>query len=125
MSCNSFKWQVNERSGCTVMGYIQGYDAAAIVQDDITSIAYHVVDVRIPNTTVGSGPLDKTVVVFNTLQTDARWTIDSTGYNFAWEAPVTIVPNGGRTYQVELEFTPASGAVYRDKVLLETCQYYG
>ena len=107
------------------MGYVQGHDGAAITQSDITSIAYSVVDIRKPSVTVASGSLDETEVVYDTLQTDARWTKDDTGYNFAWAAPITIVPEGGKTYQVEVEFTPASGAVYRRKWLLETCEYHG
>ena len=125
MSCLDVRWHVPERSGCTLMGYVQGHDAAAITQSDITSIAYHVVDVRKPSVTVASGSLDKANVVYDTLQTDARWTKDSTGYNFAWAAEVTLVPEGGKTYQVEVEFTPTSGAVYRRRWLLETCEYHG
>ena len=125
MGCLSVRWNVPERSGCTIMGYIQGHDGAAITKSDVSSIAYTVIDVRRPSVTVESGALTVGTVVYDTLQTDARWTKDSTGYNFAWAAPVTIVPEGGKTYQVEIEFTPASGAVYRYMVLLETCEFYG
>ena len=48
-------------------------------------------------------------VIFDTLQTDARWTEDSTGYNFKQRIAGTSFSTGGSTYRVEYEFTGAGG----------------
>ena len=65
-------------------------------------------------------------VMFDSLQTsDDRWTVDSTGFNFAWAAPATIVPDGGKTYHVQLTITPASGGVIKELFKLVTRHVYG
>lgn len=49
-------------------------------------------------------------VIFDTLQTDDRWTKDSTGYNFRYDAAASFLPSGGdKTYIIRLTCTPASG----------------
>ena len=105
------KSEAIEDSGHSVMNRITGNSAANITQADITSIAYTVHDTLTGEQTV-SGTLSKTTVIFDTLQTDARWTKDSTGYNFRYDIPASELPNGDRTYRFEIVFTPASGAVF-------------
>lgn len=101
---------VFEDSGCYLMARIVGNNAANIVQVDITSIALTVTE------TGGDAgtPAAVTVatVIFNTLQTDARWTVDATGYNFRYEVPAATLANGGKVYVFEFKFTPASGPVF-------------
>lgn len=101
---------VFEDSGVSLMARIQGNDAANVQQADITSIKRSVYD---GETIIG---LDVTLtlvdVVFDTLQTDARWTFDSTGYNFKDDVVATVFPVGDKVYRVEYKFTPASGAVF-------------
>ncbi len=65
-----------EDSGHSVMARITGNAATNIVQADITSIAYTVHDLKTGEETVSAGSLSKSTVVFNALQTDARWTVD-------------------------------------------------
>ena len=98
-----------EDSGHSVMARVTGNDAANITQSDITSIAYTVHDLKTGEQTVTGGTLAKTTVVFDSLQTDARWTADSTGYNFRYDIPASELPNGDREYKFEIVFTPASG----------------
>lgn len=84
-----------------------------VVQADISSIAYSVFDLVTRTADVISGTsLTVSAVIFDTLQTDARWSTDSTGYNFRWTVPATAFPTGGRSYRVEFKFTPASGQVF-------------
>lgn len=56
-------------------------------------------------TEITSGTLTATAVVFDTLQTDAAWTQDSTGYNFAFTVPAAAFATVGFA-RVEFEFTP-------------------
>jgi len=55
-------------------------------------------------------------VVWDALQTDARWTVDTTGYNFA--ATIDISTNAafavrGTKYLVEFVFTPPTGQAFK------------
>lgn len=100
-----------EDAGVTFLARIKGNDGSNITQASLSSIAYTVTDMADASTVI-SGTLTISAVVFDALQTGARWTVDSTGYNFLWAAPATLAPTGGRKYRVELLFTPASGAVF-------------
>ena len=99
-----------EDAGFTVLARVMGEGNTAITQATVSSIAYTVTD-----TTDGgvssSGSLDKATTVFDTLQTDARWTKDSIGYNFRTHIPAAAVPEGDRLYQVEILFTLDGGTV--------------
>ena len=101
-----------EDSGISLMARITGTDAANIAQSDVSSIAYSVFDSNDYSTAVSTGALTVSNVVFNSLQTDARWTTDSTGYNFRWDMPASILTVGDRVYRVEITITPSSGEVY-------------
>lgn len=77
------------------------------VQADVTSIVRKVFDLAsdTPTTAIATDTLTVANVVFDTLQTDARWTKDSTGYNFRDRIAGTNFPTGGHTYRVEYFFT--------------------
>ena len=50
--------------------------------------------------------------VFDALQNDSLWTVDSTGYNFRHEVDVSTneaFPQAGVSYQVRYELTPMTG----------------
>ena len=116
---------VYEGAPGTVLCYVTGHDGAVITQASTSSIAYSVVDVRRPNTVVASGTIVVADTVFDSLQTsDARWTVDDTGFNFAWAQPAAIVPDGGKTYQVEITFTPATGSAIPYPYRLKTHEIY-
>lgn len=102
-----------EDGGYTMMSRILGASASAIVQADISSISISVFDLDNSNSTAQAATaLTVSSVVFNTLQTDARWTKDSTGYNFRYTIPASTFATGEHNYLAEVKFTPASGEVF-------------
>mgnify|MGYP000105578392 CR=1 FL=1 len=107
-----FRYSVWEDTGHSLMARIIGDDAANIQQSDISSIAYSVFDLSDTATVVTSGSLTVSNVIFDTLQTDARWDADSTGYNFRWDIPASLFPTGGKDYRIEIAFTPTGGEVF-------------
>jgi hypothetical protein len=98
-----------EDSSVVVMARVLATDRQFAVQADVSAIALKVADF-----TTAEETHDATLVVadtvFNTLQTDARWTVDSTGYNFRYTVPYTAFPTGDRTYRIEALFVLSDGA---------------
>lgn len=82
---------------------------ANVKQADITSITYTVIDSG--GATPNSGTLTVADVIFDTLQTDSRWTEDATGYNFRHTVPAAGFDAAG-TFQIKYIFTPASGSPF-------------
>lgn len=78
-----------------------------ITQSGISAATYTVI---FSDGTVEANAVALTVsaVVFNTLQTDARWTVDSTGYNLLFTVPAACFPNAG-DYTVRCDLTPSGG----------------
>ena len=111
------KATVWEDGGAALMARVVGNSATAITQAAITSISYSVFDLSgtTPNTAItGYSAVSLTVadVVYDTLQTDARWTADSTGYNFRHDIAAAVFATGGHRYRIEYKFTPATGSVF-------------
>ena len=99
-----------EDSGVTILSRIVGDDALPIVKADLTSITYKVFDLTSddPSVIINSGTPNITTDIFDTLQTDARWTTDATGYNFKHTLPAVAFPDGNARYRVEYKFQPVS-----------------
>lgn len=97
-----------------------------ITQSGITSIAY---TVHQPSSATaisgGTGTLDKTVVVFDRLQTnedDARFTATGAGFNFRWSVAPSLTPTAGLTYRyrVKIVYTDGSTAyIVRDRSAID------
>lgn len=100
---------VFEDSALYLMGRGKGPGGAYMLQADIQSIDLKVFEQGKPGTVIDTQTLTVSQVVFDTLQTDARWTKDATGYNFRYQTLVTQLPDGGKTYVFEFKFTPAGG----------------
>lgn len=110
-----------KNGSATLMARIVGAAGANIAQADIATIHYSVylLDDQDPdNRTPVDGHSQITLpvyqVVFNSLQTDARWTVDTIGYNFRHVLDVSVYPafaTADRKYLVEYALTPLVGQV--------------
>lgn len=108
------KGSVWEDGGATILARVTGNAGAAITQASLTSITCKVFDLdgTTPDTAITTPTITVSTAVYDTLQTDARWTVDSTGYNFIDALAATNFPTGDHLYRVEYKFTPTSGAVF-------------
>lgn len=103
-----------EGADLVVMARIKGLDALYINQVSISTVAVKVFDMKDPDRAQIGATYSPSVAstVFDTLQTDARWTKDRTGYNFRVTVAGAYFPAGDRPYRVEIVFTPVSGAPF-------------
>ena len=105
----------------TCLARVVGEDATVISQATISTATYSVFllddddpDSRTVVTGHNGASLVVASIIFNSLQTDARWTADSTGYNFRHTVDVSsnnAFAVAGRNYLVEYLLMPASGQV--------------
>lgn len=106
------------RSGTVLMARIIGANAALITQASLSAIAFLLRDI-----TAQSSGTQRTLtiadVVYDSLQTGAGWTEDSSGYNFRYTIPASDISwtpsldSAGNPiahqFQADVRFTPASG----------------
>ena len=111
MSNTPTRATIYEDTGATCMARIVGADSTAITQSTTSAITLAVFK---NSSTVATYTASLTVadVVFDALQTDGRWTKDSTGYNFRYAVIASVFDDGDATYTVEFKFTPTSGSQY-------------
>lgn len=112
---------VHKGATTTILARIVDNAAANVTQSAITSGTYSIfllddddVDVRTAIANHQDVSLTVASVIFDTLQTDARWTVDATGYNFRHTIDVSTneaFTIAGRNYLVEYLLTPTSGQV--------------
>ncbi len=110
-----------KNGSATMMARIVGADGGNITQADIATIHYsiYLLDDQDPDSrTAVTGHSQVTLpvyqVIFNSLQTDATWTVDAIGYNFRHVLDVAnhpAFPFAGRRYLIEYVLTPLSGQV--------------
>ena len=103
----------------TLLARIVGQSGGNVLPADINTVKYTVYlldDQNSDSRTAVAGHTNVTLpvadVLFNTLQTDAIWTVDTTGYNFRHVLDVSANPAfavAGRRYLVEYQLTPAVG----------------
>ena len=112
---------VFRNGSCTLLARVVGADAQPIVQADIDSAKYTVyllddadADKQTPIDSHEDVSLTVAECIYNTLQDDDLWDVDSTGYNFkhvldvATSAAFTVA---GRSYRVVVRLTPTVGQV--------------
>jgi hypothetical protein len=103
------------------MARIMGDDASAITQAGISSIVLNVF--KNDSTTAEiTSTVTISTSVFDTYQTDARWSKDSTGYNFRHQIPFTVMDTGDATYRCEYKFVPSSGNPWFVVYLIDTVE---
>ncbi len=123
MSSNPTRATIYEDTAITCMSRILGNDAVAITQSDITSISLETFK-NTSTTATSTTALTVADVVFDSYQTDARWTKDSTGYNFRYQVPASVFDAGDATYRLEFEFTPASQPVFFVIFIVDTVEVF-
>jgi hypothetical protein len=113
--------QAFEDGGVTLMDRVYGNAGTALTQATTTSIVLAVYQCNTEDdaeNAVGTvlsgvgGSLTVSAVVYDSLQTAAPWTKDTTGYNFRYNAAATHLPVGGKWYRFEFLVTPTSGAAF-------------
>jgi hypothetical protein len=100
-----------EDSTVVVMARVLGTNRLPLTQGGIASIRLAVADYTTKDSTYQDFAVSVAATVFNSLQTDARWTADPEGYNFRYVVPHTAFPLGGRTYRIEAKFIMTDGSV--------------
>ena len=113
MSTDINKASIWEDTGCVIMARVVNYDDTDIVQADLSSIAYSVFNTSLDPTDAGYTVVDGqsmtiSSVIFDTLQTDNGWSVDTTGYNFKFTFDDDVFTNGNTTYRVEVTMSQAS-----------------
>jgi len=102
----------------TAIARVTGANAAPIVVADISAVRYSLFllgddpDSRQPVAGHVDVLLSPAAVLFDSLQLDPLWTVDSLGYNFRHTLDVNThnaFAIGGRTYLLEYRLTPATG----------------
>ena len=103
----------------TLLARIVGPGGGNVLPANVNTVKYAVYlldDQNADSRTAVSGHTDVTLpvanVIFNTLQTDAIWTVNTVGYNFRHVLDVSADPAfavAGRRYLVEYQLAPAVG----------------
>ena len=81
----------------------------AAVQSDFSAITYAVYS---GETSIGTGTLTISSVIYNALQTGSIWTVDTTGFNFKATLAASLFLSPSTTYTVEFKNTLTGGNVF-------------
>ena len=110
---------VFKNGSATLLARVVGADGTPVKQADIASAEYgvYLLDDDDPDAAaVVTGhdgvSIGVSSLIFDTLQTDGVWDVDSTGYNFKHVLDVSTnqaFTVAGRTYRIVFELTPADG----------------
>ena len=100
---------------------VNPYTGSNIVQADISSIAFVVVDSEATGTAVHSGTIDKSTAIFDTLQT---WKRDGVGHNFKFQVEAASFPLPRKNYLYQLTFNMTAGGVQYITFLFPTLNVF-
>ncbi|QNN24348.1 hypothetical protein HED60_19410 [Planctomycetales bacterium ZRK34] len=115
---------VFENSAVITLARIRKNTGDNAQQSDISSITCNIYDISDTSAAQSTPSVTVSSVIYDTLQTDSRWTADSTGYNFAHEIPAWALWKGDTTYRIEYLFTPASGEAFYAAYEVSTIQIF-
>ena len=111
------QFRVLKEDTCTFLARIEDHAGTTLTQAATSAIAYTVflVDDDDPDGDVAVSGHDEVAVtvadsIFDTLQTDDRWSVDTTGYNFRHTIDISggaAFAIRGRKYRVVFTLTPA------------------
>lgn len=108
--CNVVTGFVYEDSTFSVMSRFE-IDGSNATQAGCSSIQIKGWDTLDFDSTVLSAALTVSSVVFDTLQTDGRWGVDATGYNFRYDVADTICVTAGSIYRFEAVVETSGGSL--------------
>jgi hypothetical protein len=112
----AYQMAIWEGASPTLLAYVEDAAAIAILQAGCSSIAYAIYNTgTTPPTSVATGSLTVSAVIFNALQTGYGWPY-ATGFNFKWKVLGTLIP-GVKTFRVEVVITAAGADA--DKIPLD------
>jgi len=100
--------QSTEGQTVHLMARVVTKDNVAVQQSGITGtggqeITRNIFDMSVadPIAGIATSSLDKTAKIFDTLQTDAEWTADTTGYNFLDSVATADLATGTKRWRVQ------------------------
>ncbi len=105
-------WLVVEQSAFSFMARIE-VNGSDITVATVSSISWTVFYKDTTEVFKAESSLTPSNVVYDTLQTDGRWALDSDGYNFRHDISSSVFTNPDRQYQIEYVFTSSDGTVTR------------
>lgn len=118
-SASDIHGTVFKGGSATLLARVVGADGAAVKQADIASASYtvYLLDQEDPDAATpvaGHEDVDVAVasLIYDALQKDALWDVDSTGYNFKHVLDVSsqeAFPAAGALYRIVFTLTPVSG----------------
>lgn len=82
-----------------------------IKQADISAITCKSFDMTNDPDTATTQTITSSAIIDTPVTATTLWTVDSTGYNFLWDAPASIFATGGHTYQIEVKVTTTGSEV--------------
>jgi hypothetical protein len=110
---------VTQSNPTSFLARVQDQSGNLITQASATAITVTVWNVETSTQTDTFSP-SVSSTIYNTLQTDGRWTTDSIGYNLAINLDSSAFNAGNCRFQVQVAITPQSGSVYRLIAVVET-----
>lgn len=102
---------VNQGSTFAVM-YRVMVDGDEMVQADVDTIEYAIYNDDTREVVLALASLTVANVVFDTLQTDERWTVDTDGYNFRHDVSHSLLTDPDVTYRIEYKITLDGGSEF-------------
>lgn len=112
---------VFKNGSATLLARVVGEDGSPVSRASLSAAAYTVytLDVDDPDAAVAVAGHDNVSVavsalIYDTLQTDALWDVDTIGYNFRHMLDVSTnqaFATAGQTYRIVFRLTPTSGQV--------------